>query len=381
LAASPSDGLDTLTVALSEPVDLGNVLSPTNDSERLLFRNLFDNLIRLDCQGTVRPGLAESWTEDSGKRAWIFTLRDGAKFGSGLPMSAAHVAGTLAPAWAGGRSPGIDSAVALNDRQLRLFLSGTQDSVPHFLADPALAMVDGLATDGRGSGGSIAIPAHGSLPAVDLQFPPGGDVRDALDHGVDLVVTRDPAVIDYVAGRSEFATYPLPWSRTYVLLQPAAAEPLDVVSTEPERRSLARDAVQADARGAEPLFWWHEAAACPNTVAPGSRSTSSRVAYIRGDEVARGLAERVVALARSGIGLRTVALEPAEFIALLRTGSERGYVVALPRQTLAPCRESAALPGAARIQPLIDTRAHAIIRRGAPPITIEWDGTVRVVEP
>ena len=93
------------------------------------------------------------------------------------------------------------------------------------------------------------------------------------------------------------------------------------------------------------------------------------------------MAERVVALAGWGPGLRTEALEPAEFSGLLRYGAERAYVLALPRQTLVPCREAAALPGGARIQPLIDTRAHAIVRKGAPPLTVEWDGTVRVVEP
>jgi hypothetical protein len=41
----------------------------------------------------------------------------------------------------------------------------------------------------------------------------------------------------------------------------------------------------------------------------------------------------------------------------------------------------AAFPVGARIQPLIDTRAYAIVRKGSPPLTVEWDGTVRVAEP
>jgi hypothetical protein len=94
--------------------------------------------------------------------------------------------------------------------------------------------------------------------------------------------------------------------------------------------------------------------------------------------VARGLAERIVALAS---GLRTAALEPAEFAASVTNGLDRAYVMALPRQTLTPCRDSAGWPGGATIQPLIDTRAHAIVRRGSPPLTVDWDGTVRVLEP
>jgi hypothetical protein len=215
---------------------------------------------------------------------------------------------------------------------------------------------------------------------VDFQFQPNADARDALDRGADLAVTRAPALVEYAKGLPEFVTFSLPWSRTYVLLQPAAAEPLVMAGTG-ELRSVAQDAVRADARAAEPPFWWDEVAACPARVSPGSTPKSSRVVYTRGDEVARGLAERAVAVAGSGTGLRTEALEPAEFSALLRSGAERAYVVALPRQTLAPCREAVALPDGARIQPLIDTRAHAIVRKGTPPLTVEWDGTVRVVEP
>jgi hypothetical protein len=31
--------------------------------------------------------------------------------------------------------------------------------------------------------------------------------------------------------------------------------------------------------------------------------------------------------------------------------------------------------------PLIDTRASVILRRGSPDLTVDWDGTIRLVNP
>jgi hypothetical protein len=352
-------------VPLLDPVDRDHALSPTNDTELLLYRMTLDTPLRLDCQGQALPGLASSWERDSTGRVWTLTLKDEARrYYPNSPMTAHDVVAAWNERKAVEGSLALQSAVALDDRRIAVTLSRPQDSVPKILADPAFAMAIDPAQRPRG---------------VKFEILTGMDPRDALDRGGDLVVTRDPALVEYVAARPEFAAFALPWSRTYVLLQPASAEPLDMESGDADRRSLARDAVSADARAAEPPFWGNELAACATGMASGPTSTSSRVVYIRGDEVARGLAERIVALAGSGNGLRAAALEPTDFATMLGTGSDRAYVIALPRHTLAPCRESAVWPAGARIQPLIDTRAYAIVRRGAPPLTVEWDGTVRVV--
>ena len=351
-------------MALLDPVDRDHALAPANDSERLLYRMTSDTPLRLDCQGQARPGLAKSWEKDSTGRRWILTLKDEARRYDGSPMTAHDVAAAWSERLPVQGSMALQSAVAVDDRRISVTLGRPQDSVPVMLADPVF---------------SLPIDPAQRPSGVKFELQAGMDPRDALDRGADLVVTRDPTLVDYIAGRPEFSAFPLPWSRTYVLVQPAAARPIDMGRGNAERRSLARDAVSADARAAEPPFWWNEVAACPAGLASGPTPTSSRVAYIRGDEVARDLAERIVALTGSGTGLRAAALEPADFATLLRTGSDQAYVVALPRQTFAPCRESAAWPDGVRIQPLIDTRAHAIVRRGAPPLTVEWDGTVRVV--
>jgi hypothetical protein len=212
---------------------------------------------------------------------------------------------------------------------------------------------------------------------IQFQVADNGDPRDAIDRGVDLAVTRDPAVVEYVAGRPEFKTYPLPWNRTYVLLQPLGAQPIAGVSgVDSLRLSLARDAVPAQSRPAELPFWSDSLATCAAAALSGRQAaSSSRVVYPRGDEVARGLAERIIALSGDA-KLRAAPLD--DFAAALRLAAERAYVIPAPRRTLTPCREAAGWPAAASIQPLIDTRATVIVR-GSPPLTVDWDGTVRVI--
>lgn len=256
-----------------------------------------------------------------------------------------------------------------------------RDSIPRFLADPALALAPGMASSDGEPGGIQLSPPPGAT-AVHFKFEPNGDARDVLDRGADLVVTRDPALVDYVSNRAEFATFPLPWSRTYVLSEAGdgQGELARSLKGGSVRISLARDAVQADARAAEPPYWWSDTT-CSSPPTLPTQNASSRVVYRKDDEVARGLAGRIVALAPSGAGLRATGLDPAEFASVVKRGSERAYVIGLPRQSLAPCRDASMVPAGARLLPLIDTRAYAIVRKGAPPLTVEWDGTLRVVAP
>jgi hypothetical protein len=362
-------------VALTEPVTLVHAVNPTNDSERLVFRQMLETLVRVDCMGAIHPGLAESWQRDADGRGWIFTLRKGASF-AGMPLDALHTFGTFVQPEA--RALGIDSAAALDDRRVRVRLRNAGDTVPRVLAEPALVVLTGLASSGEPIR-RFVIPGPDGRPAMDFQLIENGDPRDAIDRGIDLAVTRDPAIVEYVAGRPELETYPLPWSRTYILLQPSGAPRLTVAG-DSVRLSLARDAVHAEARPAEPPFWWDSLVVCPAVPdVDGQPLTASRIVYPRGDAVARGLAERLVALAGTGSSVRAAALDPPELAAALRDQTERAFVMAVPRESLAPCHDASAWPAGSSIQPLIDTRARAIVRRGSPPLTVDWDGTLRAL--
>ena len=358
-------------MALTDPVDWARVSNPANDSERLLFRQLFETLVRVDCRGEIRPGIADKWSSDSTGRIWTFTFPEPGQFTDHPPITAGAVASSWKAREPAVQSLGIDSAVALDDRTLRVTLRASRDSAPRLFADPLLS-VDRRVAAVHEPSGRVVVPND---PPVDFELSPAGDPRDALDRGVDLVVTRDPAVAEYVASRPEFVTSPLPWGRTYALLQFAGTQPISGTW----RADSLRDVVQAEARPAQPPFWWSGPQSCRLDVLMGvTLPTSPRLVYSRTDEIARALAERIVALS-GNTQLRAVGLGEIDFSTALRDGGERGYIVFLPRNVAAPCHASAALPAGGWLEPLIDTRARAIVRRGAPPLSIDWDGSIKVV--
>jgi hypothetical protein len=367
VAGDPGDR-DTLTAALIEPVVPADAPLPRNDSERLVFRQTWEPPVELDCRGRPRAGLAASWTPDSSGRTWTLVLRDGFTTDSGAPMTAADLAerwrstdvATAALRWAG-----VEQLVALDPQRLAITFKATSTELPTSLADPALALPQA---------------AHQS-PTLVFR-PAGPDPRDALDRWADLLETSDPVLLEYAGRRAEFVTLPLPWSRSYVLVLPAGRPALKLMTGSDSatfRAALARDVVRVESRGAEPPFWWDAPAGCDSSARPVPASAApsgGTIVYPGGDGVARDLAERMVALA----GDRTLlarAAAPSELPDRMRAGNDRAYVLPLPRNALLPCRELAGTPAGATILPLVDTRSSVVLRRGSPPLTVEWDGAIR----
>src|SRR4029079_5505853 len=168
---------------------------PTNDSERLLFRQLFPTLVRIDCQGEVRPQLADAWSHDSSGRTWRFSLRDTVP-GAGRPppLQAAQVL----TAWRHHpellKTVGIDSVVATDARTLVIRVRDAPAEAAKLFAEPALAVTPDSGST-RPSGSGISIQDVGSTL---LEFvTASGDMRDLLDSGVDLLVTRDLGLVEY----------------------------------------------------------------------------------------------------------------------------------------------------------------------------------------
>ena len=60
-----------------------------------LSRLVFDTLVRLDDRGIVQPGLATSWTAESGNLRWHFVLRPGVTFQDGSTLTAEIAAASL----------------------------------------------------------------------------------------------------------------------------------------------------------------------------------------------------------------------------------------------------------------------------------------------
>ncbi len=366
-AAAP-DGCVLATGDPGEPRELVVAVVRPEDSS-VVARRRPQPLIRLDCFGVARPGAAESWTPDSSHRTWTFVLAT-----SALGVTAAGAATewrTRPDAATTLRHAGVASVVPLDGRRLVVTLDRPADSVPALFADPSL----GLVTD--------TLPPAGTTFAV--RRAAGGDPRDALDAGVDILRTGDPAILEYARTRNDFTVHPLPWSRTYVLLVPPGHEGIGaLIPTDSAafRAGLARDAVHVMARGAEPPFWWDDMGPCPGVEAlppPQSAPRTEAVVYPRVDAVARALAERVVALSDQPT-MATRGVPDRAMAEAIRGGFGRAYVLAVPRPALVPCREVAGWPAGSTLIPLIDTRMSAIVRRGVPQLTVDLDGALRPVD-
>ena len=418
-AAAPTPA-ETISVAVTGPIDPARIPTPANSAERFVFAQLYETLIDIDCEGHAYPGLASSWTLDATRTRVTLVIRDDARFWNGKPVTASDVVA----AWraTGGQSTEssrlvrrlADAATVDDDRALTVSLP---DSAWLVLADPALAIsqpqpgsawaqgsgsyrVDSDATVGSGLVVLVPFSPHAAPPIV-ARNRPSADPRDAIDAGADLIVTSDAAAVSYAATRANLSAVPLPWNRAYVLAVPgfipdSARASLLSMANDPElRASLAGDAVHAEARPAAPPYWWSGIQGCTSISAAGSAAGASggrpsrRIVYRRNDGVARGLAERLVAVGR---GMSAAGLAPSDFARALRDAQDLAYVFDLPRASLSPCQDLTVLvsaapwltdgagngPSADKLLPLIDTRARAIVNRDHVSAMIDWDGTLRI---
>ena len=434
-------GEPVATVGLGERIDPANAPHPSNESERLLFRQLYETLVRVDCNGRVGPGVAASWRLDANRNTWIVTLRDKARFSDGTPVTAADVVSD----WSIGSSGGelrpevrrlVRSVSALDDRTLEIALRSERGDAPLALAHTDLAIArrvpgslwplgtrpvriapdgDTPASTGRSVITLIRLPVDSTLLekpenllSVRFIIAPGRDPRDLLDEGVDLLLTRQSPALDYAATLPQFVSTPLEWQRTHVLLIPGRARTSSPLSAE-AREALAHDAVRGEARGALGPFWWQAlpgsgcqvAYSQPRSQAP---STTGRIVYDRSDGAARDLAERLVGLVRaSGPGAAAIldALLPDRpsrtyqiaagltgeaLVMARRRGNDAGYIMVFDRRPLDPCREIQAIVDNVgwvdpeTIVPLVDTRLQVVVRRGRSGVTREWDGGLLIVD-
>lgn len=381
---------DTVTLALTHDVEPSHAPVPRNESERVLFAQLYETLIHLDCLGRPYAGLAASWRSDSSGRRWTLTLRDDARFWDGTPVTArdivtSWVSRSMAPD-AASASPVAASMQVDDERTLTIILGRPRRTVPLVLTLPEFAVTksdpDAAWPQGTGdyrveqsddSSRSATLqrtitlrPASVTADAPVLQFRrvSGTDARDLLDGGVDVLMTDAPAVLDYAATRQDFVIVPLPWDSTYVLLSPARAGQDVTTADSAFRSALARDAVRAEARGSEGPYWWDDTSTCEDLMqanpAP-SRPPTHRIVYPQDDRVARDLADRLVALASLdaqsspraatltslipglvGDSARPVAtgLPAAAFPSALRSGHDLAYVIPVPHRALVSCGQA-----------------------------------------
>lgn len=119
---------ETLNVGGTElPASLGNPYAAIGVTPGSILGSIYDGLTRIDADGSLQPGLAIAW-ENDGARRWTFTLREGATFQNGAPVTATGIAANInelvKPENAGypiaTEMTVIESARALDDRTLEV---------------------------------------------------------------------------------------------------------------------------------------------------------------------------------------------------------------------------------------------------------------------
>jgi hypothetical protein len=402
---------ESISVATTLPIGAAHAIQPTNAAERFVFAQVYETLIDVDCEGHAYAGLAKSWTIDDSRTRITLQLRDDARFSNGDALTTRDVVAAWRATGETSSDPGqlarrlAAATTIVDDHSLMISLPDTESLV---LAEPALAVYRQTAgatwPEGSGThrvvesapGMLILAPlSAGSEPRIMVRSRRSADARDAIDAGADVLLAADPMSVSYASTRPNLSAVSLPWTRTYALAVPnrsanGVAAWLAYASDTAAalRASLARDAVRADARAAQSPRWWTAAAACEwhGLGAPRRTEPNARIVYRSDDPIARGLAERLVAVGRRATA---APLAAADFPRALRTGNESAYVVALPRSSLTPCRDMTLLRASAPwltasegapdvLIPLIDTREHPIVNVEHVSAVIGWDGTLRV---
>ena len=411
LIAEPGERI--ATVALSDRIDPANAPRPSNESERLLFRQLYETLVRIDCEGRVAPALAASWRLSVDGRTWVVTLRPDAHFSDGVQVTSSNVLAGWSRDGTGELLPHVNrlvqSIVTIDDRTLAITPRSQRQDAPLILAHTDLAIARSLSgspwplgtrATRIASDRDTVVVSSTTDDSLSIRFIlAAGDPRDRLDQGVDLLLTRDPATLDYAATLLQFQSVPLAWLRTYVLLTPGRIRTSPSLS-EDARQAIANDAIRGEARGAVGPFWWQTLQDCevPASQPGGQSSSTGRVVYDVADSTARDLAERFVGLANASspgaaaildaifpdrsrpTSRRATGLTAEAFAVARRRGTDAGYIASIDRRPLDPCRDLQALANSVRwldpetVVPLVDTRLRAIVRGGRSGIDAEWDG-------
>ncbi len=225
------------------------------------------------------------------------------------------------------------------------------------------------------------------VPIVVSLRVPGADLRDLMDGGVaatggrppDVLVTRDSQELAYARRRGDFLVAALPWSTTYVLV-PARTRTATDLTSSAARDALARDAVTSEARGATGPFLWMTDTTCVTVPPPTSTAPVPLLAFAAGDPIASELAARIRSLSAGREPISIGPLRSTLILNWMAAGRASAGLLPLARDPRTPCgtRGNARVPAGA--VPLVDARAHVVIRRGSgAAILVAPDGSFRFV--
>ncbi|MGE0442214.1 MAG: hypothetical protein AB7S39_17160 [Gemmatimonadales bacterium] len=375
---APGDTLDL--VITDDNLRLGPPAPASTAAERMIGRLLYRGLVRSDCRGRVLPDLASSWRRTGA--GWEFRIESAARFADGSDVTAAAIQAAferrpvagVASVEAAGAVLRLRGSSAESDAVFlaRLTAASAVVAGPSRAGDaPALETGDYRWAGASGSRGrTVTFLTERNGPGViRLETAVRGDPRDRLDGGTGTalaLVTRDPVTLDYAGRRPGVSVDSLGWDLVYGLVVTGAVVPPDGAV----RASLARDAVRAPARAAT------------DSGCRGRDTTAAArpvIGYPEADPIARGLAERIVSLARAAPPWLGPAAAPGLTAAGFRTGAldqaAAGLAAVVRTWPLGSACPADLAPGTIRFG-LVETRP-ALVRTGpVPALMRDGEGTL-----
>ncbi len=141
-AAATQAGAQEITVGLQlEPPHLDPTSAAAGAIDQVTYANIFEGLTRFAPDGSIVPGLAESWEISDDGRTYTFHLRPGVRFHDATTMDAEDVAFSLDRARAEGSVnaqkglfEGIESVEAVDPLTVRVTLAEPDGSFPFKMA-------------------------------------------------------------------------------------------------------------------------------------------------------------------------------------------------------------------------------------------------------
>lgn len=235
---------DKDTLHIAAPWEISS-LEPSRTGYVFSRLQVTETLVEVDTEGALAPGLATDWNVSANQRLWRFTLRAGARFHDGSPVTAAHVAQVLEQAR---KAPGVLGStplqrVSADGNAVLLELSRPFTAMPAFLAHtstqilaPGAYASDGSVRSVIGSGpyqiSRLEAPQKLTLERFDGWQGPRpaiarvsylavgrGETRNLLATSgqADLVFTHDPANFARLQANKSLQFHSLPIPRTLYL--------------------------------------------------------------------------------------------------------------------------------------------------------------------
>jgi len=378
-------------VTVTESVDPSRAPIPHNGAERMIFAQLYETLVQVDCAGEARPGLAERWTCTEDSTVWVFTIREGARFWDGTKITAndvrrawfeneecPSVSGRTSPwNWLNARAKTVN---VLDARRLAVRLPEPHARFPMLLAHPATAVcVKRPGWTWPVGSGPARLRASDPAPMPDLvclpnlnhpdgptwkslafRVLPGADPRDQVATDMDLILVRDMTAVSFFDDAPGFHAVPMPWTRLYLLICPPEMNPHGSGRwmSAAGKMDAGRDLTAVSARDwSEIVFPAGGNTECPQLSGPVTGAGSARldwnlaskklapevIAYPGEDPGARELAHRLGALA--GQPARAVSLPEGSIEFALQWQMAGAFILPFDQQYPTGCLQLATLLG------------------------------------